>query len=305
MEEKLLVNESPLIVLPSLAACIGINHSIILQQIHYLLQNNNCIVHEGIKWRFGTYEKWLTTFKWLSSRTLQRIILDLENKNLLISKKIYESKGDRTKWYTVNYEAVKALDIQLPEIIPETEVQEVKNEDTACHNDVTIVPKWRDLYKENKNNTIRYNNNSTPVDNVIPEIINLPKAIEPDVVVACDNEMKKIGINLRDRERFIKNHEAERIKKALRLTNSSNPTNPAGFFRKALEEDWQPNSEKRDPNLPETDEEYQLRKEREEQELSRVRQEYHERIANRSSPQVARSMLSSIKNKLFSNKRTN
>ena len=38
MSSRLLIDEYPLVVQPSLAALVGINEAIILQQIHYWLQ---------------------------------------------------------------------------------------------------------------------------------------------------------------------------------------------------------------------------------------------------------------------------
>lgn len=45
---KLLIEEPPLQVLPSLAVTIGLNEAIIIQQIHYWLRDSrNGIEHEG------------------------------------------------------------------------------------------------------------------------------------------------------------------------------------------------------------------------------------------------------------------
>jgi len=108
----LLINESPLMVLPSLAEKIGLCEAIILQQIHYLINSEfNKNIIEGKKWVYNTYEEWEKKFKFVSDRTLQRTFLNLEHANLLIVGRFNKNSRDRTKWYTINYEALTSLEI--------------------------------------------------------------------------------------------------------------------------------------------------------------------------------------------------
>ena len=51
---KLLINESPLQVQPSLAMAIGLNEAIFLQQLHYWIGTSR-FVRDGKKWVYNTY----------------------------------------------------------------------------------------------------------------------------------------------------------------------------------------------------------------------------------------------------------
>lgn len=108
---KLLINEEPLQVLPTLAKKVGLNEAIILQQIHYwnrINEKNNRNFYDGYYWTYNTYEDWQKQFPFWSTRTIQRAINRLEKLKLVVSGNYNELKLDKTKWYRINY---KVLDI--------------------------------------------------------------------------------------------------------------------------------------------------------------------------------------------------
>lgn len=108
---KLLINEYPLIVLPSLAAKIGLNEAIVLQQVHYWLGQKNVGVQvDGFKWIHNTYAEWTENFPFWSVDTVKRTIHSLESSGLLISAQTSSNPFDKTKSYRVNYEQVASLD---------------------------------------------------------------------------------------------------------------------------------------------------------------------------------------------------
>jgi DNA-binding PadR family transcriptional regulator len=114
---KLLINEHPLMVLPSLATKIGLNESIIIQQIHYWLDpriNNN--IKNGRHWVYNTYKEWNKQFPFWSEVTIKRTIRSLEKDGLLIST--YEDKFSKLKWYTINYENLESLETTVPLLKP-------------------------------------------------------------------------------------------------------------------------------------------------------------------------------------------
>jgi len=109
---NLLINEPPLMVLPTLAAKIGLNEAIILQQIHYWLDpRGNKNLKQGRHWVYNSYKDWKNQFPFWAERTLQRAILSLEKLNLLISNQIKLNEGDSTKWYTINYEGLSNISL--------------------------------------------------------------------------------------------------------------------------------------------------------------------------------------------------
>ena len=108
---KLLINEHPLMVLPTLAEKIGLNEAIILQQIHYWLDPRiNKNFREGVYWVYNTYQDWLKQFPFWSKDTVKRTIKSLERQNLLLSKNLNEDQFNKTKWYTINYTILEGLE---------------------------------------------------------------------------------------------------------------------------------------------------------------------------------------------------
>lgn len=117
---KLLLDESPILVLPSLATNIGLSEAIFIQQLHYWLKDSNN-VKEGFKWVYNTYDDWQEQFPWWSVSTIRRIITKLEKSNLIIIGNFNKMKIDKTKWYRINY--VLLEDMSRPS---------VQSEQTEC-----------------------------------------------------------------------------------------------------------------------------------------------------------------------------
>lgn len=110
---KLLLNEQPLLIMPKLAQKIGLNESIIVQQIHYWNEINkkaNKNFYEGYYWTFNTYDQWLEQFPFWSEKTLRRTITKLENIGLVVTANYNKLKIDRTKWYRIDYKMLESLE---------------------------------------------------------------------------------------------------------------------------------------------------------------------------------------------------
>lgn len=111
---RLLIAEPPLQVLPSLAAAIGLHEAIVLQQLHYWLLT---APHErdGRVWVYNTLEGWHAQFPFMSLATLRRALADLEHRRRLVLTARYNRlPTDRTKWYTIDYDALDALGLPVP-----------------------------------------------------------------------------------------------------------------------------------------------------------------------------------------------
>lgn len=109
---KLLLNTPPLSVFPDLAVAIGLNESIILQQVHYWTYNNEQAKRNfggGYYWTYNTYRSWKNQFPFWSERTIQRIIINLEKVGLLISGNFNKISIDQTKWYRIDYDKLKEM----------------------------------------------------------------------------------------------------------------------------------------------------------------------------------------------------
>ena len=81
---KLLINEAPLLVQPSLANAIGLNEAIFVQQLHYFCERSRHVFN-GNQWVFNTYKQWCDVFPFWSEATIKRIISRLEKMDLVLS----------------------------------------------------------------------------------------------------------------------------------------------------------------------------------------------------------------------------
>lgn len=136
--KKLLVDEYPLIVLPSLAKEIGLNEAIMLQQIHFWIGKEKHY-RDGRYWVYNTYDEWVEQFPFWSKSTIRRSITSLEKQNLLLVGNYNKAGFDNTKWYTINYRELKS--VSRPP---------VQNEQTECSS-------WTDAPAQNEQtNTIDY-----------------------------------------------------------------------------------------------------------------------------------------------------
>jgi DnaD/phage-associated family protein len=156
MAARLLLDEEPLVISPSLATIVGLNESIVLQQLHYWLERSTHI-YEGYKWVYNTYEEWRKQFPFWSESTIRRIITKMEKQELIISGNFNRSKIDKTKWYRINYEKLAQLEqlvdeanssgqdeqttvqsdastIQIEQSTDEIDSPSVQNEQSICSN---------------------------------------------------------------------------------------------------------------------------------------------------------------------------
>lgn len=111
-KSSLLLNEKPLLIMPDLATKIGLNESIVIQQIHYwLLQHEEQKInyHDNRYWVYNSYKEWNKQFPFWSERTIKAIITRLENLGLVISGNYNKLSFDRTKWYSINYKRLESL----------------------------------------------------------------------------------------------------------------------------------------------------------------------------------------------------
>lgn len=108
---KLLINEPPLQVLPTLAVRVGLNEAIVLQQVHWLCGSRHAVEHAGHSWFRASYEMLGEVFPFFSERTLQRIVSGLiESGYLVTTTECNPTPMDKTRAYRVNYERLADLE---------------------------------------------------------------------------------------------------------------------------------------------------------------------------------------------------
>lgn len=142
---RLLIDEPPLQVLPSLARELGLNEAIMLQQMHYWLIKSSH-EFEGVKWFYKTLEDWQTEFPFWSTMTIRRTLTNLEKQKVIRIGNFNKKKFDKTKWYTIEYQCVNRRCVQ--------------NEQTMCssctdgcvQNEQTYTREYTETTTENNNN---------------------------------------------------------------------------------------------------------------------------------------------------------
>lgn len=199
---KLLIDESPLLVLPSLAATIGLNEAIVLQQVHYWLQVKKSAGKDyidGNYWVYNSFSEWNKQFPFWSINTIKRTFYSLEEKGLLISGNYNQRNFDKTKWYSIDYSAL-------------------------THFDTLVDPFWVDRETHfGSTNTIDYitdinNNNVTnPLEEKNPEDSDKDNAFskkkEKDIHASSCNYINNVNIynSIQKQRELIKSRKKEQL----------------------------------------------------------------------------------------------
>lgn len=110
---KLLFDEPPVVFQPSLAVLLGgVNKAIVVQQLHYWLRQSQHW-HEGRPWVWNTYKDWHEQFPFIGVRTFERILPEMVREGLIVTANFNKAGFDKTKWYTLNYDALDRLRIPV------------------------------------------------------------------------------------------------------------------------------------------------------------------------------------------------
>jgi hypothetical protein len=106
-KSSLLIDEPPLMVLPSLAKALGLNEAIFVQQLHWLLQHSGKKVkgQEGV-WVYNTFSEWQERFTFWSESTIKRVVTELKKAGILRVGRFNRMQLDQTRWYSLDYEAL-------------------------------------------------------------------------------------------------------------------------------------------------------------------------------------------------------
>ena len=125
-----MIDEYPLQVLPSLAAAIGLDEAIVLQQLHYWLnnpKNAGRLDENGDKWVFNTYEEWQKdNFPFWHITKIQRIFLSLEKLGVVKSAQFDAKKHDMRKFYMIDYDKLCMMDDSFLPLSKGAKVNDVK-----------------------------------------------------------------------------------------------------------------------------------------------------------------------------------
>lgn len=115
---SLLFTKHPIVVSQELAGALTeldpqkkprISEAAVLQQINYWLQKKQNY-HDGHYWVYNSLEEWTKQFTWIkTAKTMKRQFDWLEERGIVITGNYNKLKFDRTKWYTIDYDALDRL----------------------------------------------------------------------------------------------------------------------------------------------------------------------------------------------------
>ena len=159
---QLLITESPLIILPSLAKLVGINEAIFLQQVHYWL-GKSTTMHKGSRWTYNTVQQWADQLEIFSVATIERVVARLKKAGLLLVEKLNPNKSDRTNFYSINYSKLAQLlgqdaSLNLLDSSPQNEVMEHRKKMASIASNCGNLLTENSLeFTENKNAVLKKN----------------------------------------------------------------------------------------------------------------------------------------------------
>lgn len=112
----------PMRICPELALEIGLNESIVLLQLDYLLRiapDDERHWHDGQKWTHQSLADLQAHFSWWSLPTIGRIISNLKDNQLILIGNFNRLGFDRTQWFTLNPVGLSRLrSVLLPPLEP-------------------------------------------------------------------------------------------------------------------------------------------------------------------------------------------
>lgn len=136
-----LERSAPIVVKPDVAAAIGLNEAILLQQLAYWLERS-ANVRDGQRWVWKTYEEWQEELPFWSLSTLKRIVKNLRAKGLVeTTGKYNKMPTDQTLWYTIPGWQVPDVRTE-PKSKRQAKAKKVKGEEDGEHRAMMHAIAW-------------------------------------------------------------------------------------------------------------------------------------------------------------------
>jgi len=186
---KLLIDESPLQVLPSLAKKIGLNQAIFLQQLHYWLGNRKIgKIVDGEKWIFNSVVDWKKdNFPFWSAKTIYRIVDKLIELEIIKRRSdLNKSQIDRTYWYTIDYTKLEEFSrsgqsVQMDNLsIPSGQSVQMQVDNLSKPIPETTTKTTTDIYDDDKK--------IKPLDHLVEVSLNPPTEFEQRIADPEDSQ---------------------------------------------------------------------------------------------------------------------
>ena len=216
------------------------------------MKRKSIILEKVESWTYNSIKNWHEEeFDFLSLRTVERTLKSLENEGLLICKTFNKMAGDKTKWYSINYEKLLEVAEKKLKLKKEKSIKMSKNGKLGViakknKNKNTIQPNWHNGTHTTKlADTIQPNwqNDTTKLVEPIPEITTKTSTktstssssanVESNNLVDYFNEnicelKKTTRVKF---EKFIKNKSIEFVKALIDYQAEINTKSYAGFAK--------------------------------------------------------------------------
>ncbi len=153
--KRLLANDGIcLITHPEVALTLGKSEAIFLQQLHYWLTTDSEMgtMLDGQRWIYNSYKSWTENLRIYSESTIRRAINKLEKLGIILSKNLNKKRSDHTKWYTINYGALKNLIPNLSTKKQLSGAEDFKQEKSLLKMNIPSAQNEQIITKENRNN---------------------------------------------------------------------------------------------------------------------------------------------------------
>ena len=125
-------------VSPHLAEEIGLNESIVLLQLEFLISISDN-ERDGRVWTYHSLDDLRATyFPWWSRATIARTIKALEERGLILIGNFNRAGFDRTQWFALNYDGIESLrSVRLETSISQNETRASQSETSTSHRDTS------------------------------------------------------------------------------------------------------------------------------------------------------------------------
>jgi len=265
----LLLAEPPLVILVELAVRVGLDEAIVMQQLRYwLADERKPPIRDGQRWVCPRDIDFFAPMTHRSVAILEKVLRRLEQAGLVRASDRYNAMpGDRTKWYTLDFEAIEQLAADPSAALTQDQTDDLaKSTTTKCPTPGAPIDQVGSSQLA-KSNPMKRPTPGTPFDHdQTDDTTNSLKGSETDpqiepqtqqqeggdiVVSALERSLCERGITRTVAQRLCAVVATETIIRQIDIYDwlRDQQTHPnevtPGRLRRMIEEDWQPPREHR------------------------------------------------------------